>query len=38
MQNDIRSQIQGCPEPLMFKDADHFVPECGEDVVRAALR
>jgi haloalkane dehalogenase len=36
--HELRRQIRGCPEPLMVKDADHFVPEWGEDVARAALR
>lgn len=34
----LRSKIRGCPEPLILKDADHFVPEWGEPVARAALR
>jgi haloalkane dehalogenase len=34
----LRSQIRGCPEPLVLTEADHFVPEWGEKVVRAALR
>jgi haloalkane dehalogenase len=34
----LRSQIRGCPEPLVLTEADHFVPEWGEPVVRAALR
>jgi haloalkane dehalogenase len=34
----IRSQIRGCPEPLVVTEADHFVPEWGEPVARAALR
>jgi haloalkane dehalogenase len=34
----LRSQIRGCPEPLILKEADHFVPEWGEPVARAALR
>jgi haloalkane dehalogenase len=32
------SQIRGCPEPLIVAEADHFVPEWGEPVARAALR
>jgi haloalkane dehalogenase len=34
----LRSQIRGCPEPLIVAGADHFVPEWGEPVARAALR
>ena len=34
----LRSQIRGCPEPLVVTDADHFVPEWGEPVAQAALR
>ena len=34
----LRSQIRGCPEPLFVTEADHFVPEWGEPVARAALR
>ena len=34
----LRDQIRGCPEPLILTDADHFVPEWGEPVARAALR
>ena len=34
----LRSQIHGCPAPLVLPDADHFVPEWGGQVVRAALR
>ena len=34
----LRSQIRGCPAPLVVAEADHFVPEWGEPVVRAALR
>ncbi len=34
----LRSQIRGCPEPLVVTEADHFVPEWGEPVARAALR
>ena len=34
----LRDQIRGCPEPLIVTEADHFVPEWGEFVVRAALR
>jgi hypothetical protein len=34
----LRRQIRGCPEPLIVAEADHFVPEWGEPVARAALR
>lgn len=34
----LRSQIRGCPEPLIVAEADHFVPEWGEPVARTALR
>jgi haloalkane dehalogenase len=34
----LRNQIRGLPEPLIVGDADHFVPEWGEPVARAALR
>jgi haloalkane dehalogenase len=34
----LRSQIRGCPEPLVVADSDHFVPEWGEPVAIAALR
>ena len=34
----LRSRIRGCPEPLFVTEADHFVPEWGEPVARAALR
>jgi haloalkane dehalogenase len=34
----LRSQIRGCPEPMVLPEAGHFVPEWGEAVARAALR
>ncbi|WP_170005705.1 haloalkane dehalogenase [Pseudopontixanthobacter vadosimaris] len=34
----LRTQIRGCPEPMLVEDAGHFVQEWGESVVRAALR
>jgi haloalkane dehalogenase len=34
----LRDQLRGCPEPLVLKEADHFVPEWGEPAARAALR
>jgi haloalkane dehalogenase len=33
----LRSQIRGCPEPLMLEDAGHFVQERGDVVAEAAL-
>ncbi len=33
----LRSQIRGCPEPLMLEDAGHFVQERGDVVATAAL-
>jgi haloalkane dehalogenase len=33
----LRGQIRGCPDPLIVAEADHFVPEWGEGVTRAAL-
>ena len=33
----LRSQIRGCPEPMVLSEAGHFVPEWGEPVARAAL-
>lgn len=32
------AKIRGLPEPLIVAEADHFVPEWGEPVARAALR
>jgi haloalkane dehalogenase len=34
----LRSQIRGCPEPMVLSEAGHFVPEWGEPVALAALR
>jgi len=34
----LRSQIRGCPEPLVLPGAGHFLQEWGEPVARAALR
>jgi haloalkane dehalogenase len=34
----LRGQIRGCPEPLFVTEGDHFLPEWGEPVARAALR
>lgn len=34
----LRETIQGCPEPMVLKEAGHFVQEWGEPVARAALR
>jgi haloalkane dehalogenase len=30
--------IRGCPEPMVLKEAGHFVQEWGEEVARAALK
>lgn len=34
----LHNQIRGCPDPLVFTEAGHFVQEWGEPVARAALR
>lgn len=34
----LRAKIKGCPEPMLIKDAGHFVQEWGEPVARAALK
>lgn len=34
----LREIIRGCPEPLVLKDAGHFVQEWGEQIVPAALK
>jgi haloalkane dehalogenase len=34
----LRSQIRGCPQPLVLSEAEHFVPEWGEPIARAALQ
>ena len=34
----LHATIHGCPEPLILADADHFLPEWGDPVIRAALR
>lgn len=33
----LRSNIRGCPEPLILSDAGHFVQEHGQSIARAAL-
>ncbi len=33
----LRTEIRGCPEPLVLPDAGHFVQEQGEAVAHAAL-
>jgi tRNA(adenine34) deaminase len=33
----LRSQIRGCPEPMVLAQAGHFVPEHGEQVAREAV-
>lgn len=34
---DLHTHIHGCPPPVTFPDAGHFVQEWGEPVARAAL-
>ncbi len=34
---DLRTQIRGCPEPMLVPEAGHFVQEYGEPIARAAL-
>ena len=34
---ELRDNIRNCPPPLVLQDADHFVPEWGEEVALAAL-
>ncbi len=36
--NAMRALIKGCPEPLVLKEAGHFVQEWGGEVARAALQ
>lgn len=33
----LRSNIKGCPEPMMVEDGGHFVQEWGAPIARAAL-
>lgn len=33
----LKSQIRGCPEPMIIEEAGHFVQEWGEPIARAAL-
>ncbi|HET8747849.1 MAG TPA: tRNA adenosine(34) deaminase TadA [Ramlibacter sp.] len=33
----LRTQIRGCPEPMVLPQAGHFVPEQGEEVARRAV-
>ena len=33
----LRRDIRGCPEPLEFADAGHFVQEWGEEIALAAI-
>jgi hypothetical protein len=33
----LHREIRGCPEPLEFPDAGHFVQEWGEVVAPAAI-
>ncbi|GGY41779.1 haloalkane dehalogenase [Parvularcula lutaonensis] len=34
----LQAEIKGCPEPMVIKEAGHFVQEWGEEIARAALR
>ncbi len=34
----LRSNIRGCPQPMLIEEAGHFVQEWGEPVARAALK
>lgn len=36
--NELRKIISGCPEPLVIKEAGHFVQEWGDQIVPAALK
>ncbi|MXN64175.1 alpha/beta fold hydrolase [Stappia sp. GBMRC 2046] len=36
--SELRKTIRGCPEPMILKDAGHFVQEWGDEVARAALK
>jgi len=36
--SELRKIIRGCPEPMMLKEAGHFVQEWGEQIVPAALK
>jgi len=33
----LRSQIRGCPDPMVIADGGHFVQEWGEPIARAAI-
>jgi tRNA(adenine34) deaminase len=33
----LRAQIRGCPEPMVLRDAGHFVQEHGEAIAEAAV-
>ncbi len=35
--NQLRTIINGCPEPLVIEEAGHFVQEWGEEIARKAL-
>jgi haloalkane dehalogenase len=35
---ELRNNIRGCPDPLVIKDAGHFVQEWGEQIVPATLK
>ncbi|MCZ6830712.1 MAG: haloalkane dehalogenase [Gammaproteobacteria bacterium] len=34
---ELRSQIRGCPEPMLVEEAGHFVQEYGEAIAQRAL-
>ena len=34
----LRETIKDCPEPMVLKEAGHFVQEWGEPIARASLR
>ena len=34
----LRSQIRGCPEPMIIPDGGHFVQEWGEPIAQAAVK
>jgi haloalkane dehalogenase len=33
----LQKRLRNCPEPMLVRDAGHFVPEWGEPIARAAL-
>ena len=34
---DLRANINGCPEPMRLQEAGHFVPEWGKEIAETAL-